>query len=141
MDAVLNGILGGWQFNGVGRIQARTINFGNVRLVGMTRDELQSMYKHEIRDQSGHRPADGLHAARRHHPEHAAGIQRQHDVADWLFGTLGVPEGRYIAPANGPDCIQLKAGDCAPRTLLIRAPVVHALRHRRHQAVPDQGGR
>jgi hypothetical protein len=33
-----------------------------------------------------------------------------------------VPEGRYIAPANSENCIQLKAGDCAPRTLLIRAP-------------------
>jgi hypothetical protein len=31
-----NGIIGGWQFNGVGRTQARMTNFGNVRLVGMT---------------------------------------------------------------------------------------------------------
>lgn len=38
------------------------------------------------------------------------------------YSDLGVPENRYFAPANGPDCIQLKAGDCAPRTLLIRAP-------------------
>ena len=38
------------------------------------------------------------------------------------YSDLGVPEGRYIAPANSADCIQLKAGDCAPRTLLIRAP-------------------
>ena len=38
------------------------------------------------------------------------------------YSDLGAPEGRYIAPANGPDCIQLQAGDCAPRTLLIRAP-------------------
>ncbi len=48
-DPILNGILGGWQFNGVGRIQARTINFGNVRLVGMTVDELTSAYKHDVR--------------------------------------------------------------------------------------------
>ncbi len=38
------------------------------------------------------------------------------------YSDLGVPEGRYFAPANGPDCIQLQAGDCAPRALLIRAP-------------------
>ena len=38
------------------------------------------------------------------------------------YSDLGVPEGRYIAPGQRPDCIQLKAGDCAPRTLLIRAP-------------------
>ena len=33
-----------------------------------------------------------------------------------------MPEGRYFAPANSADCIQVKAGDCAPRTLLVRAP-------------------
>ena len=31
-------------------------------------------------------------------------------------------EGRYIAPANSENCITVVAGDCAPRTLLIRAP-------------------
>src|SRR4030095_12581793 len=39
------------------------------------------------------------------------------------YSDLGVPEGRYIAPANGPDCIELKNGDCAPSTLLVRAPM------------------
>ena len=29
---------------------------------------------------------------------------------------------RYIAPANSADCIQLTRGDCAPSTLLVRAP-------------------
>ena len=38
------------------------------------------------------------------------------------YSDLGVPEGRYFAPANSESCITLKAGDCAPRTLLIRAP-------------------
>ena len=31
------------------------------------------------------------------------------------YGALGPPTGRYFAPANGPDCIQVVAGDCAPR--------------------------
>ena len=35
-----------------------------------------------------------------------------------------MPEGRYFAPANSSgSCIQLKTGDCAPRTLMIRASV------------------
>ena len=38
------------------------------------------------------------------------------------YSDLGVPEGRYIAPANSATCIQLRAGDCAPRTLLVQAP-------------------
>ena len=36
--------------------------------------------------------------------------------------SLGAPEGRYIAPANSGDCIQVKAGDCAPRNVLLLAP-------------------
>ena len=36
--------------------------------------------------------------------------------------SLGVPEGRYIAPAQSATCVTVKAGDCAPRTLLVRAP-------------------
>ena len=34
-----------------------------------------------------------------------------------------MPEGRYIAPANSADCIELKNGDCAPSTLLVRTPL------------------
>ena len=32
----LDGVLGGWSFKGVSRIQARVLNFGQVRLVNMT---------------------------------------------------------------------------------------------------------
>jgi len=43
-------------------------------------------------------------------------------TASGYSASLGDPEGRYIAPANSADCIQIRAGDCAPRTLLIRTP-------------------
>jgi hypothetical protein len=36
LNPILEGLLGGWEFSGAGRVQARTLNFGNVRLVGMT---------------------------------------------------------------------------------------------------------
>jgi hypothetical protein len=36
--------------------------------------------------------------------------------------SLGAPEGKYIAPANSESCIQVRAGDCASRTVLVRAP-------------------
>ena len=44
---ILDGILGGWSVNAVSRTQQRLVNFGNVRLVGMTKDDLQDMYKFE----------------------------------------------------------------------------------------------
>ena len=38
------------------------------------------------------------------------------------YGSLGAPEGRYIAPDNSENCVEVRNGDCAPRTLLVRAP-------------------
>ena len=37
--------------------------------------------------------------------------------------TAGAPTGRYLAPANGPDCIQVNRGDCAPKDLFVVAPI------------------
>ena len=38
------------------------------------------------------------------------------------YSDLGAPQGRYFAPPNSADCIQLKPGDCAPRTVILLAP-------------------
>jgi hypothetical protein len=120
MHPVLDTLLGGWSFNGVGRVQAVMVNFGNVRLVGMTQDDLQKMYKHDIvLNEDGvpfvqMLPDDVILNTRRAFSTSATSATG--------YGALGVPEGRYIAPAQSASCTQLKSGDCAPRALLIRAP-------------------
>ncbi|MBI4476230.1 MAG: TonB-dependent receptor, partial [Acidobacteria bacterium] len=121
MGGLLNGILGGWQFNGASRIQARMVNFGNVRLVGMSAKDLQKMYKFDLRVN----PATGLVTPFMLPDDVILNTRRAYSVSTTSvtgYAALGVPEGRYIAPANSADCIQLKAGDCAPRTLMITAP-------------------
>jgi hypothetical protein len=37
------------------------------------------------------------------------------------YGSLGAPEGRYFAPANGPDCIEIAGGrgDCGTGDLVV----------------------
>ena len=122
MHPILQGIAGGWSINGVGRFQARTINIGNVRLVGMTRKELQEMYKFDIRID----PATGLKTVYMLPDDVILNTRRAYSVsnvtATGYSDSLGVPEGRYIAPANSGECIQVRSGDCAPRTVLLRAP-------------------
>jgi hypothetical protein len=121
MNSILNGILGNWQFNGVGRVQARTINFGNVRLVGMSVDELTDIYRHDIRTS----PETGLPTVYMLPQDVIENTRRAFNVSTTSptgYSDLGVPQGRYFAPANSADCIQEKSGDCAPRTLLVRAP-------------------
>ena len=121
MNAVLDGIVGGWSFNGVGRVQARMVDFGNVRLVGLTKSDLQSMYKFDIRTD-----AAGLQNVYMLPDEFILNTRRAFSVsattADGYSTGLGAPQGPHIAPANSENCVQIKSGDCAPQTLLIRAP-------------------
>jgi hypothetical protein len=117
----VNGIIGGWQFNGVGRIQARTADFGNVRLVGMTKEDVQRMYKWEVRVD----PVTGLRTVYSMPDDVILNTRRAFSGSSTSlngYSDLGVPEGRYFAPPNSADCIQVKAGDCAPRTLVLRSP-------------------
>jgi len=121
LNPFLDGILGGWQFSGAARIQARMMDFGNVRLVGMTPKDVQKMYSYDIRTN----PANNLQTPFMMPDDVILNTRRAFNTSATSatgYSDLGVPEGRYFAPANGPDCIQLKGGDCAPRTLMIRAP-------------------
>ena len=122
LNAFLDAVVGGWEFNGAGRIQARTVDFGNVRLVGMTIDDLTNEYGFRVgedpvnagRELVTMLPADIILNTRRAFSTSATSATGYSD--------LGVPEGRYIAPANSATCIELKDGDCAPRSTLVRAP-------------------
>ena len=109
----LDAVVGGWEFHGAGRIQNRLLDFGNVNLVGMTLKELRDMYKIRYATDAvtGVKtvwmlPEDVILNTRRAFNTSATSATGYSD--------LGVPEGPYLAPANGPNCIQLKAGDCAP---------------------------
>jgi hypothetical protein len=121
MNPILNGIIGGWSFNGVGRIQSRVVDFGNVRLVGMSADDLTAAYTHEVRTN----PDTGLATVYNLPQDIIDNTRRAFNVSTTSstgYSSLGVPTGRYFAPANSEDCLQLKAGDCAPRTIIVRTP-------------------
>ncbi len=121
MHPILDGILGGWSMNGVGRIQANTVDFGNLRLVGMTPEDVQDMYKHEIKIN----PANGLETVYMMPDDVILNTRRAYSVDPTSatgYSALGVPEGRYFAPPETLGCIQKYSGQCAPATLLIRAP-------------------
>jgi hypothetical protein len=121
LHPALNAVLGGWQFSGAARIQARMMNFGSVRLIGMTAKDVQKMYSFDIRTN----PANNLLTPYMMPDDVILNTRRAFNTSATSatgYSDLGVPEGRYFAPANSADCITIRAGDCAPRTLLIRAP-------------------
>jgi hypothetical protein len=118
MNGFLDAIVGGWSMDGVGRIQTgETLDFGNVRLVGMTQKELQK----EIKVQGGANgqifilPADILDNT----------VKAFNVSATSATGYSGAaPTGRYFAPANGPDCIETAPGygDCGERSIIVNGP-------------------
>ena len=127
-NGFLDRIFGGWEFDGLARIQSgRLLDFGNVRLVGMTADELKNSLK--LQDYA----VTGINAnavvARYLMPqdivENTVRAFSTNATSATGYGSLGAPTGRYLAPANGPDCIEIApgSGDCGVRTLVITGPL------------------
>ena len=115
----LNGAIGDWSLNLTGRVQSGSIlNFGNVRVVGMSVDELQDAYKIRVDPVTKivyTLPQDIIDNTIRAFSTSA--------TSPTGYGALGAPTGRYLAPANGPNCIQAVRGECAPSDLFVEGPV------------------
>jgi hypothetical protein len=115
---VLDRFIGGWEFQGTGRIQSgNLISFGNVRVVGMTMQELRDAVALRFDDANRlayYLPADII-----------ANTYMAYNTSATTstgYSSLGVPSGRYLAPANSGGCIQVVTGDCAPQTVYFRGP-------------------
>jgi hypothetical protein len=115
-NGLMDRLVGGWGIHGQARIQSgSTFSFGNVQLVGMTKEELQNAI--QIRkDGTGEvsvffLPDDIILNTRRAFNTTLTG-----------FGTLGAPTGRYISPANSNGCIQTYVGQCGFANLILKGP-------------------
>jgi hypothetical protein len=119
---LMDRLVGGWSIGGTARIQSgQLLDFGNVRLVGMSQDDLRDMFKLRF-DDAGRAvymlPQDVI----------------DNTVKAWSvsatdpsgYGPEGPPSGRYIAPANGPDCIEVAQGygDCGVFSAIVTGPAL-----------------
>ncbi|HJR59853.1 MAG TPA: carboxypeptidase regulatory-like domain-containing protein [Vicinamibacterales bacterium] len=116
-------LIGGWQLGLTTRVQSgRLVDLGNVRVVGMSLGDVQDIF--ELRfDDSGKKvfmwPQDVIDNTVRAFSVSATSATG--------YSTLGTPTGRYFAPANGPDCIEVDNGadygDCGTRSLVVTGPM------------------
>jgi len=128
VNSALDRVIGGWQLGVASKFQSgRLVDIGNVRLVGMTRDDVQKMFKLRF-DDAGKQiymwPDDIIQntiLAFAVSPTSASGYSG------------ASPAGRYFAPANGPDCIELAQtavttgfGDCGTGSLVVTGPMFNA---------------
>jgi hypothetical protein len=134
---VLDRIVGGWQIHGVTRFQSgQLVNFGNVRMVGFDTSDLRDMYFHRI-DADGRvtmLPDDVI--------DNTVKAFSVSSTSATGYSDLGVPEGRYFAPANGADCIETIAGglgDCGEGEIVISSPLLKQLDISVVKAVPITG--
>ena len=94
------------------------LNFGNVRVVGMSIDELQDAFKIRID------PATKIvYTLPQDIIDNTIKAFSTSATSATGYGALGAPTGRYLAPANGPDCIQAVRGDCAPHDVFVEGPI------------------
>jgi len=116
-SGLVNGFLGGWGFNGSIRVQSgNPVNFGNVQLVGMTREELQKLI--EVRKGNTtvfYLPEDVI-------TNSARAFAVSYNTANQPVYTNGAPTGRFLAPAGFGNCIQAHAGQCGITNLVVKGP-------------------
>jgi hypothetical protein len=122
-NGLVDRIIGGWSFQGVTRLQSgRMIDFGNVRLFGMTPDELRESIGirkttdplNQYRTLVYMLPQDIIDNTIKSYSVSATGF------------ALGAPSGRYLAPANSPACMEKVNGfgECGLRSLILTGPKV-----------------
>jgi len=119
MHGALDAIVGGWSLDGVGRVQSgEVMDFGNIRLVGMSKGDLQK----EIKVQNG--PGGQIFILPADIIDNTVKAFSVSATTASGYGSLGAPTGRYFAPANGPDCIDSAPayGDCGLRSVTVNGP-------------------
>jgi hypothetical protein len=122
-NGVVDRIIGNWSIQGVARLQSgRMLDFGNVRLVGMTANDLRKSFQiRKVTDPNNQYrtlvyilPQDIIDNTIKAYSVNATGY------------TAGEPTGRYFAPANSPTCIETTNGygECGVRSLIVTGPMV-----------------
>jgi hypothetical protein len=96
------------------------VNLGNVRVYGMSLDEVQDIYKLRFDDANKFiymLPQDVIDETIKAFSVSATSATG--------YGTAGAPSGRYFGPANGPDCIEVanNVGDCGTGDLAVSGPM------------------
>ncbi|HEV3139852.1 MAG TPA: hypothetical protein VGY57_05025, partial [Vicinamibacterales bacterium] len=121
-SAIVNRVISGWQLGVATIVRSGTLlDFGNVRLVGMTPSDLEKAFQLRFDDAGRHvymLPQDIIDNT-------IAAFNVSATSSNGYAGTP--PTGRYMAPANGPDCIELDSaaayGQCAARSLVVTGPL------------------
>ncbi len=124
-NGILERIVGGWTIGLTSKVQTGwLVDLGNVRLMGgLTVDEVKSMFKVRIDPTT-----QKVYMLPQEIIDQTIKAYSVSATTTTGYGTLGAPSGKYFAPANGPDCIEIdngaNYGGCpgTTRSLAVRGP-------------------
>ncbi len=129
-------LIGGWQVSGTTRLQSgRLFDLGNVRVVGMSEDEVRDLFKLRFESDTV------IYAWPQSIIDETIKAFSTSATSPTGYSALGAPSGKYFAPANGPDCIESISndyGDCGVQSLRRDRTDGGQLRSERSQARQDR---
>jgi hypothetical protein len=122
MNPWLNAVVGDWEFSGTGRVQVRDLGVTELRIVGMTEDELKDAFEiRQVRNPTTgtvtvfNLPDDIIENTRR--------AFNTDPTSPTGYPAGEEPRGRYLAPASVPGCVALFINDCGTaEQIWVRGP-------------------
>jgi hypothetical protein len=122
VGTLVDHFIGNWQVSGTTRIQSgRLFDLGNVKVVGMTLDEVQSLFKMRFTDDK-----TIVYAWPQSIIDETIKAFSLSATSATGYGSLGPPSGKYFAPAETGGCIETindDYGECGVRTHVITGPM------------------
>jgi hypothetical protein len=110
------------------------VDLGNVRLVGMSPKDVQKafgIYEYATTGLNAN-AVKNIYMLPQEILENTVRAFSTSATSASGYGGLGAPSGRYLAPANGPNCIEIaqtsvtsQFGDCGVRSLVVSGPLYH----------------
>jgi hypothetical protein len=122
MNALLNGIAGGWQFSGNGLVKADRYRIVGAKLEGMSLSEFQKEFKIRIeRSATGSTVVYSMPEDIRLNSWAAFSVDPTTSSGYSVAG--GVPTGRYLRPASDPNCVAFYRYDCNTPDINLNGPL------------------
>jgi hypothetical protein len=122
MNSVMDAVVGGWEWNGTGRLQVNSFLYRGT-LHNMTIDDVKKNFHiHTVTDSTGtvtvyDMPQDIVLNTQKAYASSATSATG--------YGTLGPPDpnAQFFAPAQAPGCVYLLIGDCGEQSYYINGPL------------------
>ncbi len=129
VNGAVDRLVGGWEFNGVARIQTGAPNaIEGVQLVGITQKELQKRTQVRFDNAGGiayFLPQDIIDNTIRAFNvdvRNNTSVPNNPNGQFNGYSSRGVPTGAYFAPANRGGCIEIYSDQCGPRRTILFGP-------------------